>query len=321
MNWKIVSFSKLGMPLPPRKSGYGIGVIENAKKERLMVQIDKKYYDYLKIGAQGRIERIESANGTINSFIPNNFKEKTKAKVALVTGSTTGLGKAIALELAREGFTVIANSERTTPETKSATSEIKKISKQTIFIQADVSDSSQVNKMVQEIIKKFGKIDVLVNNSGIAIDKTLENMTDNDWSKVIAVNLTGVFNCTRATIPYMREQGFGRVVSMSSVSGETGTIGKSNYAASKAGIIAFTKSIAQEYAGDGITVNAIAPGLIKTKMVEAISTRIIKEMVQKIPVGHLGEPTDIANIVAYLASEKAGYITGQVFNINGGLYM
>ena len=318
MTWKLISYSELNMPLPPRKSGYAIGIAENPDKKRLMVRIDKKYFGCLAIGARGKIESI---GDEVNSFIPNNFKETNKTKVALVTGSSSGIGKAIALELARQGFDIIINSSSSVIEGKSVAKEIVKMGRKSIYVQADISDPISVDGMISLIIKKFGRINVLINNSGVARDKLLETMTKEDWDKVISVNLTGAFNCTKAAITHMRRQGSGRIINISSIAGEIGTVGKSNYAASKAGIIAFTKSIAKEYAGDGITVNAVAPGLITTKMVEAIPKSIVNEMLKQIPIGRLGVPEDIANLIAFLVSNKADYITGQVINVNGGLYM
>jgi len=319
--WKLISFSELSMPLPPRKSGYAIGIVENSQKERLMVQIDRKFFGSLRIGLSGSVKNLESIQGTINSFVPSNFKDEIKTKVALVTGSSGGIGKAIALELAREGFDVVVNSSRSVLEGESVTKEIKKLGRKSIYIKSDVSDPASVEEMIQTIIKKLGRIDILVNNSGITRDKKLENMSQEDWNTVIAINLTGTFNCIKSALPHMQAQGAGKIINISSIVGETGNFGQSNYSASKGGMIALTKTVAKENAGENIMVNAIAPGFIKTKMVEAIPKSIIKKVISEIPMGRLGEPEEIAKLAAFLASDKASYITGQVFNINGGLYM
>lgn len=321
MNCKLISFSKLSMPLPPRKGTYGIGIIENAQGKRQMVQINKKYFGYLKIGLRGKVEKSEGLDGEINIFTPNNVKEEKDTKVALVTGSSSGIGRAIALQLAKDGFDVATNGVTDTVGAQETTKEIKKIGRNSIYFQADVSDSNSVEEMIQKIIKKFGKIDILINNSGITRDKKLENMSKEDWDAVIAVNLTGVFNCTKSVIPYMQSQGSGRIVSIASIVGEIGNFGQTNYSASKGGVIAMTKTIAKENAAEGILVNAIAPGFIKTKMVTSLPKNIIKKVISEIPMGRLGEPEEVANLISFLVSDKANYITGQVFNINGGLFM
>jgi NAD(P)-dependent dehydrogenase (short-subunit alcohol dehydrogenase family) len=199
--------------------------------------------------------------------------------------------------------------------------QIKKIGRRAIFIEADVSDDKQVEKMVADIIDKFGKIDILVNNAGITRDKKLENMTKEQWNAVIAVNLTGIFNCSKSVIKHMKKQGGGRIISISSIVGEIGNIGQSNYSASKGGVISFTKAVAKEYASSGITVNAVAPGFIKTRMLESIPKGVMKQILSQIPLGRLGKPEEVAKIVCVLASNETEYITGQVININGGMYM
>jgi 3-oxoacyl-[acyl-carrier protein] reductase len=309
------------MPLPPRKSSYAIGIAQNTEDKRLIVSIDRKFFGKLKIGMGGKVETQVSMDSPINYFLPNLAKEKSRAKVALVTGSTSGIGQAIALKLAQEGFDIVINSAGGQKEGKDMVRQIKEIGRSAIYVEADVSQESAVDQMIAKTIKKFGKIDILVNNAGITRDKKLENMTKEDWDLVIAVNLTGVFNCTKSAISHMQEEGSGKIINISSVVGEMGNFGQANYSASKGGIIAFTKTVAKENAGDNITVNAIAPGFIKTKMVEAIPKSIIKGVIGQIPMGRLGESEEVADLVAFLSSDKANYITGQIFNINGGLYM
>jgi 3-oxoacyl-[acyl-carrier protein] reductase len=242
-------------------------------------------------------------------------------KVALVTGSSRGIGRAIALELAKRGFSVVINNDEKPEEKVEVMNEIKKIGQQAIYIQVDVSDPDQVDEMIKKILNEFCRIDILVNNAGVVMDKKLENMSIEQWNRVISVNLTGTFNCTKSVIKYMKEQGGGRIINIASVVGEIGNFGQSNYAASKGGVIAFTKTVAKEYAKDGILVNAIAPGFIKTKILQNIPEKVMQKILDQIPLGRLGDPEEVAKLVCFLASDDANYITGQVININGGVYM
>jgi 3-oxoacyl-[acyl-carrier protein] reductase len=244
-----------------------------------------------------------------------------KNKVALVTGSSRGIGRAIAIELAKNGIDIVVNSSSNPQEGLEVVEEIKKIGQRALYIQADISNPDQVVKMIEKIIHEFGRIDSLVNNAGINMDKKLENMDIDRWNRVISVNLTGTFNCTKAVIKFMKEQGGGKIVNISSIVGEIGNFGQSNYSASKGGVISITKTVAKEYARYGILVNAIAPGFIKTKMVEGIPEEVIQRIVEQIPLGRLGKPEEVAKLVAFLVSDNANYITGQVININGGMYM
>jgi 3-oxoacyl-[acyl-carrier protein] reductase len=253
------------------------------------------------------------------------MEPKNKAReinmVALVTGSSRGIGRAIAIELAKSGIDLVVNDSKNPHEGLEVVNEITKIGQRAIYIQADVSDPDQVEKMVEEIISEFGKIDILVNNAGIIVDKLLRDMTIEEWNKVIAVNLTGVFNCTKSAIKYMQKQKSGNIINISSVSGQIGNIGQANYSASKAGVISFTKTVAKEYAKDGIIVNAVAPGFIRTKMIENIPEKVMLKILKQIPLGRLGEPEEVAKLVRFLASDDAKYITGQIISINGGVYM
>ena len=244
-----------------------------------------------------------------------------KNKVALVTGSTRGIGRAIAIEVAKSGIDIVVNDSKNPQEGLEVVEEVKEIGQRAIYIQADVSDPDQVEDMIERIIKEFDRIDILINNAGITMDKKLENMDIDRWNRVISVNLTGTFNCTKAVIKYMKKQGGGKIVNISSVVGEIGNYGQSNYAASKGGVISFTKAVAKEYAKDGLIVNAVAPGFIKTKMVEEIPEGIMRKILEQIPIGRLGSPEEVAKIVRFLVSDDANYITGQVININGGIYM
>ena len=242
-------------------------------------------------------------------------------EVALVTGSSRGIGRAIVIELAKSGIDIVVNDSKNPQEGLEVVNEITKIGQRAIYIQADVSDPDQVEKMVEEILSEFGKIDILVNNAGIIVDKLLRDMTIEEWNNVIAVNLTSVFNCTKSAIKYMQKQKSGKIINISSVSGQIGNIGQANYSASKAGVISFTKTVAKEYAREGIIVNAVAPGFIRTRMIENIPEKVMLKILKQIPLGRLGEPEEVAKLVRFLASDDAKYITGQVISINGGVYM
>jgi len=248
-------------------------------------------------------------------------KEEKVNKVALVTGSSRGIGRAIAIELAKGGISVVINNDKDSQEGLEVMNEIKKTGQHAMYIQADVSDLNQVEKMVEKVINEFGRVDILINNAGITRDKMLENMDIDYWNRVISVNLTGAFNCTKSVIKYMKKQGNSKIINISSISAEIGNIGQSNYSAAKGGIISFTKTVAKEYAKYGITVNAVAPGFIKTKMLETIPEKVIHKILNQIPLGRLGEPEEVAKLICFLVSDDANYITGQIININGGIYM
>jgi len=249
-----------------------------------------------------------------------------EGKTGLITGSSRGLGKAIALRFAEEGCDIAVNYVNeegwdNATEAAQVAEQITALGRQAICVQADVTDLSGVEVMVSKIIEAFGKLDILVNNAGIIRDKTLQKLAKEDWDAVIAVNLTGAFHCTSAVIGHMRERRYGRIISISSVIGQMGNIGQTNYAASKAGLIGFTKSLAREVARRGITVNAIAPGFIDTGMTQTIPEDFIEQIVATIPMGQMGQPEDIANAALFLASEEASYITGHVLSVDGGLHM
>jgi len=241
-------------------------------------------------------------------------------QVALVTGAARGIGKAIAERLVKDGMNVAICDllEDAMGETKS---ELGALGSDTLSFNCDVTDSAKVTAMVKEIDKHYGRLDVLVNNAGITIDKLLMRMSDDDWGKVLAVNLTSVFICTRSVIRGMISRRKGRVVSVSSLAGLMGNVGQANYAASKAGIVGFSKTVAREVAARGITVNVVAPGYIDTPMTRGLPEKAKQQLFDMIPMRRLGTPEDVANVVAYLASDDAGYITGQVINVNGGIYM
>lgn len=243
-----------------------------------------------------------------------------KDKVALVTGAGRGIGRAIAIELAKGGAKVVVNDldEESINETRQKIEEVVGTS---FVISADVSCAQSVEKMIETIIGKFQRIDILVNNAGITRDTLLLRMTEVDWDKVLNINLKSVFLCTKFASKYMMKQRYGKIVNISSVIGLTGNVGQANYSASKAGIIGLTRSSARELAGRGITVNAIAPGFIKTAMTEKLSENIKSGILSRIPLGFLGETEDVADLVLFLASDKSRYITGQVVNVDGGMVM
>lgn len=243
-----------------------------------------------------------------------------QGKVALVTGGGRGIGKSVALELAREGARVAVNSR--TPESCQAVSqEISSLGGISRPYVADVGKSAQVKEMVSKVLEDFGAIHLLVNNAGVARDSLLLRMKEEDWEEVLNVNLHGTFLCTREVAKVMLKQKEGRIVNISSIIGLTGNPGQANYAASKAGIIGFTRSVARELASRGITVNAIAPGYIQTEMTGKLADKVREELLSRIPMGRLGEPEDVAGVVTFLASPQARYITGQVICVDGGMVM
>lgn len=241
-------------------------------------------------------------------------------RVALVTGGGRGIGRAVALKLASSGAD-IAVSDILTAEAAAVAEEVKALGRQAVALTADVSISEDVTRMVAEAKEALGKVDILVNNAGIARDGLLLRMTDEDWDKVIAVDLRSVFLCTRAVLRDMTRQRWGRIINISSVSGLAGNPGQANYAAAKAGIIGFTRTIAKEMASRSITVNAIAPGLIDTGLAHELTEQQRQAFVSGIPMGYLGTAEDIAGAVAFLASTDAGYITGQVLAVDGGMVL
>ena len=280
-------------------------------------------------------------------------KAGLEGKVALVTGGSRGIGQGIALRLAEEGADIAINYQSTRDqaetlsklidqmsmidefdrlslkidlmETKENAKEVSELidsmGKHSIICQANVNDFEQVNRMRDEVVKQFGRIDILVNNAGIVRDKSFVKMTPQMWTEVLSVNLDGAFYCTKAVIEGMLERKYGRIVNISSVIGRMGNRGQANYAASKAGLIALSQTLAKEFAGKGITVNAVAPGFIETDMLRSVPKEIMDKILAQIPLGRLGKPSEVAGAVAYLVSEDGDYITGQVIDINGGLYI
>ena len=242
-------------------------------------------------------------------------------KVALITGGTRGIGKQIALTLAENGYDIAINYRTENEDVKSTRKEIEEKNAKCFLVQGDVSKFEDCEKFVKETIEEYGKIDVLVNNAGITRDTLLMRMKKEDFEDVINVNLVGTFNVTKNVIPYMMKAREGRIINIASVVGISGNAGQTNYSASKAGIIGFTKSLAKEIASRNILVNAVAPGFIETNMTNVLKDEVKEEIAKMIPLKRMGKPQDVANVVKFLASEDSSYITGQVINIDGGMLM
>lgn len=242
-------------------------------------------------------------------------------KVAVVTGASRGIGKAVAKKLASQGAVVIINYNGSEDRAKEVKAEIEQDGGKAEIVQCNVSDYGACEAFFKTVIEKFGSVDILVNNAGITKDGLLMKMSEADYDAVLDTNLKGTFNCIRFVARQMIRQKGGRIINMSSVSGVLGNAGQANYSASKAGVIGLTKSAARELAARGITVNAVAPGFIDTEMTAVLSEKVKEGAVAQIPLGKFGEPEDIAEAVAFLASEKAKYITGQVLHVDGGMAM
>ncbi len=243
-----------------------------------------------------------------------------EGKVSIVTGGAQGIGKAICESLATLGGAVIV-SDMNLEGARTTAAALTEKGYQAMALQVDVSDAASVKTMVSETLSEYGKIDNLINNAGITRDTLLMRMKDAEWDAVLSVNLKGVFNCMKAVLRSMSKQRSGKIVSISSIVGAIGNAGQANYAASKAAVIGLTKTVAREYAGRGITVNAVAPGFIETAMTAGLSESIQDGLKQQIPMARLGLPSDIADAVTFLVSDQANYITGQVLHVNGGMYM
>ena len=241
------------------------------------------------------------------------------SKVALITGATRGIGKQIALKLAKQGYSIALNYRKENEELINAKKEIEAENVECLCVQGDVSSFEECERFVKETAEHFGTIDVLVNNAGITKDMLLMRMKEEDFDKVIEINLKGTFLVTKEVVPYMMKKRDGKIISLSSVVGVTGNAGQCNYSASKAGIIGFTKSIAKELASRNIRANAVAPGFIDTDMTNVLSDEVKENINKQIPMRRMGTAREIANVVYFLGSEESSYITGQVINIDGGM--
>lgn len=244
-----------------------------------------------------------------------------KNKIAVITGGSRGIGKEIAKKLAYNGANIVINYTSKEEEALKTKEEIENLGVKCIVIKCDVSKSEEVNEMINKTIKEFGRVDILVNNAGITKDNLLMKMKEEDFDKVIDINLKGVFNCTKAVTRPMMKNKYGKIINISSVVGVIGNAGQANYCASKAGVIGFTKSTARELASRNININAVAPGFIDTDMTKVLSEDIKNSMLSTIPKKEFGQPEDVANAVVFLASDMSSYITGQVINVDGGMVM
>lgn len=241
------------------------------------------------------------------------------SKTALITGASQGIGRAIALKLASDGFNTVINYIGNSENAEAVAEECRALGVESMICSADVSDFNACETMVNAVLEKFETIDVLVNNAGITADSLLMRMEPEKFSKVLTINLNSVFNMSKIVSRIMMKQRSGRIVSLASVVGITGNAGQCNYSASKAGVIAFTKSLAKEIGSRGITVNAVAPGFIRTSMTDVLSESVKKAMLDSISLNRVGEAEDVANVVSFLASDKASYVTGQTIVVDGGM--
>lgn len=244
-----------------------------------------------------------------------------QGKVALITGASRGIGREIALTFARYGAMVAVNYNGSADKAKEVVEEIRKAGGEAVAVKCSVTDYDACGEMIQEVISRYGRLDILVNNAGITKDNLLMKISGEDFDAVMDTNLKGSFHCIKQVYRLFLKQRSGRIINMTSVTGILGNAGQANYAASKAGVIGLTKSLARELASRGITVNAIAPGFIATDMTEAMSEQAREGVLKQIPLGRVGLPADIAEAAAFLASDKAAYITGQVISVDGGMHM
>jgi 3-oxoacyl-[acyl-carrier protein] reductase len=244
-----------------------------------------------------------------------------QGKVAVVTGASRGIGRAVAIELGKLGAKVVVNYSGSEAKALEVVDEIKGLGTDAIAVQANVAESESVQAMVKEAISTFGSVDILVNNAGITRDNLLMRMKEDEWDDVINTNLKGVFLCTKAVTRQMMKQRAGRIINISSIVGVSGNAGQANYVAAKSGVIGLTKTTAKELASRNITVNAVAPGFIATDMTDKLNEEVQAEMLKQIPLASFGQPEDVANAVAFLASDASRYITGQTIHVDGGMVM
>jgi 3-oxoacyl-(acyl-carrier-protein) reductase len=244
-----------------------------------------------------------------------------KDRVALVTGGTKGIGRAICMDLAAHGAQIACVYGHDRQAAEACEREVIEKEYRVNFYQCDVTEPDQISATVERVVQDFGKIDILVNNAGVTCDKTVLKMEIADWHKVLRTDLSSTFYLSKAILPHMVTLKYGRIINISSVIGLSGNIGQSNYASAKAGLFGFTKSLALETARKGVTVNAVAPGFVKTEMTDKIPSEVIDKILDHIPMRRFADPFEISRVVVFLAQEDSGYITGQIYGINGGLYM
>lgn len=248
------------------------------------------------------------------------FEMALAGKVAVVTGAAQGIGRAIAEALAEDGADIVV-ADLDPGRSQETVTAIQKLGRRALTVKVNVAEWNDVKAMAEQVIREWGKIDILVNNAGITRDGLLMRMKEEDWNLVLQVNLNGTFHCTKAVLLPMTKQRYGRIVNIASIVGVMGNAGQANYAASKAAVIGFTKTVAREYASRAVTVNAVAPGFIDTAMTQGLSAEVKDSLQKQIPLGRLGQPSDIAAAVRFLASDEAAYITGHVLHVNGGMLM
>jgi 3-oxoacyl-[acyl-carrier protein] reductase len=313
MAWKVRIFTELLTPVEPYKSTYIVAIVENGNGERRIARIPQNYMGLVKEGVEGELTEELTVFGKIPVFIPRVGQPR---KVILVTGGSRGIGAAISLEFARHGYNVVIADIVRDQEAEKTLEAIKNLGVEAYFVEMDVSKSESVSKGISEALRLAGRIDVLVNNAGITRDTYLERMKDEDWDSVLNVNLKGAFLCSKAVFPIMKRNGGGVIINISSIVGLLGNIAQANYAASKAGLIGLTKTLAKELAPYGIRVVAIAPGFAKTRMALAVPSPILQEYLRRIPIARLVEPEEIAKLAYHVVENEA--LTGIVIPIDLG---
>lgn len=313
--WRLTTYTELYTPVPPYKSTYAIGIAEDEGGNRAIVRIDRKYFGKLRSGMLGDIVEEWTVFGSIKKFVP---KEEIKvSKVALITGGARGIGSAIAVELAKAGFAIAIADIVYDKEAENTLEAVRSLGTNAIFVTIDVSNKDSVEKGVNEVLSKLGRIDVLVNNAGITRDSYLHRMSPEDWEAVIKVNLTGAFYCSKAVAQHMIRTGGGVIVNISSIIGLVGNVGQANYAASKSGLIGLTYTLAKELAPYGIRVVAVAPGFVKTRMALAVPKSILRDYLKRSPIPRLLEPGEVAKLVRHIVENDA--LNGIVIPIDLGL--